>query len=106
MRLCSAQTSVNERRSKIENEDDDENEDDWGGDGGGIPIKPQHPLHVTTAQSLNGALLPLCLEALPCEAIPIDRIHPGKEMVGRIVAMLTRLVDRFDVDESRALALD
>jgi len=28
--LCSAQTSVNERRSKIENEDDDENEDDWG----------------------------------------------------------------------------
>ena len=29
MRLCSAQTSVNERRSKIENEDDDEDEDDW-----------------------------------------------------------------------------
>ena len=27
-------------------------------------------------------------------------------MLGRIVAMLTRLVDRFDVDESRALALD
>ena len=33
MRLCSAQTSVNELRSKIENEDDDENEHDWGGDG-------------------------------------------------------------------------
>jgi hypothetical protein len=35
----------------------------------------------------------------------IDRIHPSKEMLGRIVAMLTRLVDRFDADESRALAL-
>jgi hypothetical protein len=32
MRLCSAQTSVNERRSKIENENDDY-KDDWGGDG-------------------------------------------------------------------------
>ena len=38
--------------------------------------------------------------------VSIDRIHPGKELLGRIVAMLTRLVDRFDVDESRALSLD
>ena len=29
---------------------------------------------------------------------------PGKEMLGRIVAMLTRLVDRFDTDEVRVRA--
>ena len=27
-----------------------------------------------------------------------DRVLPGKEMLGRIVAMLSRLVDRFDTD--------
>jgi hypothetical protein len=30
-----------------------------------------------------------------------DRIRPGKEMLVCIVAMLTRLVDRFDVNEYR-----
>ena len=30
-----------------------------------------------------------------------DRVLPGKEMLGRIVAMLSRLVDRFDNDEIR-----
>jgi four helix bundle protein len=48
-----------------------------------------------------------CLDASVANRfVSIDRIHPGKEMLGRIVAMLTRLVDRFDVDEFRALALD
>jgi hypothetical protein len=28
-----------------------------------------------------------------------DRVRPGKDMLARIVAMLTRLVDRFDADE-------
>jgi hypothetical protein len=27
------------------------------------------------------------------------RIRPGKKMLGRVVAMLTRLIDRFDVDD-------
>jgi hypothetical protein len=27
-----------------------------------------------------------------------DRIRPGKEMLARIVAMLTRLIERFDKD--------
>jgi four helix bundle protein len=30
-----------------------------------------------------------------------DRIRPGKELLARIVAMWTRLVDRFDPDEFR-----
>lgn len=30
-----------------------------------------------------------------------DRIHAGKEMLARVVAMLTRLVERFDPDEFR-----
>jgi hypothetical protein len=30
-----------------------------------------------------------------------DRIGPGKELLARIVAMLTRLVGRFDPDEFR-----
>jgi four helix bundle protein len=30
-----------------------------------------------------------------------DRIHTGKEMLARVVAMLTRLVERFDPDEFR-----
>jgi hypothetical protein len=48
-----------------------------------------------------------CLDASVAKRfVSIDRIHPGKEMLGRIVAMLTRLVDRFDIDEARALALD
>ena len=47
-----------------------------------------------------------CLDASVAKRfVSIDRIHPSKEMLGRIVAMLTRLVDRFDADESRALAL-
>ena len=29
-----------------------------------------------------------------------SRIQPGKEMLGRAVAMLIRLVDRFDTEES------
>jgi four helix bundle protein len=35
-----------------------------------------------------------------------DRILPGKEMLGRIVAMLTRLVERFDTNEIRIRVAD
>ena len=31
--------------------------------------------------------------------VSADRTRPGKEMLARIVAMLTRLIDRFDRDE-------
>jgi four helix bundle protein len=38
-----------------------------------------------------------CLDASVAKRlVPIERIRPGKEMLLRIVAMLTRLVDRFD----------
>src|SRR6202030_3436330 len=43
-----------------------------------------------------------CLDASVAKRfVSIDRIHPGKEMLGRIVAMLTRLVERFDTQEIR-----
>ena len=42
-----------------------------------------------------------CLDASVAKRfVSTDRIRPGKEMLRRIVAMLTRLVDRFDTDES------
>jgi four helix bundle protein len=44
-----------------------------------------------------------CLDASVAKHfVSNDRIRPGKEMLGRIVAMLTRLVDLFDTDEARA----
>ena len=33
--------------------------------------------------------------------VSYQRVCPGKEMLGRVVAMLTRLVDRFDAKELR-----
>jgi four helix bundle protein len=43
-----------------------------------------------------------CLDASVAKRfVASDRILPGKEMLGRIVAMLTRLVERFDRDEIR-----
>ena len=30
--------------------------------------------------------------------VSIDRVRPGKEMLARVVAMLTRLIDRFDTN--------
>ena len=33
--------------------------------------------------------------------VSVDRVRPGKEMLGRIVAMLTRLIDRFDTNATR-----
>jgi four helix bundle protein len=43
-----------------------------------------------------------CLDASVAKRfVSNDRIRPGKEMLGRIVAMLTRLVDRFDGDGTR-----
>jgi four helix bundle protein len=44
-----------------------------------------------------------CLDASVAKRfVPNDRILPGKEMLGRIVAMLTRLVERFDTEGSRS----
>jgi four helix bundle protein len=41
-----------------------------------------------------------CLDAsVPKRLVLADRIQPGKEMLARVVAMLTRLIDRFDTDE-------
>jgi four helix bundle protein len=44
-----------------------------------------------------------CLDASVAKRfVSNDRVRPGKEMLGRIVAMLTRLIDLFDTDEPRA----
>jgi four helix bundle protein len=41
-----------------------------------------------------------CLDASVAKRFVLsDRIRPGKEMLARVVAMLTRLVDRFDRGE-------
>jgi four helix bundle protein len=41
-----------------------------------------------------------CLDASVARSLVSDeRTRPGKEMLARIVAMLTRLIDRFDRDE-------
>jgi hypothetical protein len=41
-----------------------------------------------------------CLDASVAKRfVSNDRILPGKEMRGRIVAMLTRLVERFDIEQ-------
>jgi four helix bundle protein len=46
-----------------------------------------------------------CLDAFVAKRfVSNDRVLPGKEMLGRIAAMLTRLVERFDTDEIRPRA--
>src|ERR1700726_1172429 len=46
-----------------------------------------------------------CLDASVAKRFAsADRVRPGKEMLSRIVAMLTRPVDRFDADEIRVRA--
>ena len=41
-----------------------------------------------------------CLDASVAKQLVLaDRIRSGKEMLVRVVAMLTRLIDRFDVDD-------
>jgi four helix bundle protein len=43
-----------------------------------------------------------CLDAAIAKRVATkDRIQPGKEMLVRVVAMLTRLVERFDPDDFR-----
>jgi len=43
-----------------------------------------------------------CLDASVAKGfVSVDRVRPGKEMLGRVVAMLTRLIDRFDTNETR-----
>ena len=40
-----------------------------------------------------------CLDAPVAKGfVSIDRVRPGKEMLARVVAMLTRLIDRFDAN--------
>jgi four helix bundle protein len=42
-----------------------------------------------------------CLDASVAKRfVSGDRIRPGKEMLARVVAMLTRLIDRFDTDDT------
>jgi four helix bundle protein len=41
-----------------------------------------------------------CLDASVAKRfVSSDRVRPGKEMLARVVSMLTRLVDRFDSDD-------
>jgi four helix bundle protein len=43
-----------------------------------------------------------CLDASVAKRfVSVDRVRPGKEMLARVVAMLTRLIDRFDADDTR-----
>jgi hypothetical protein len=43
-----------------------------------------------------------CLDASVAKRfVSADRVRPSKEMLARVVAMLTRLVDRFDTDNTR-----
>jgi hypothetical protein len=43
-----------------------------------------------------------CLDASVAKRVATsDRVQPGKETLVRVVAMLTRLVERFDPDEFR-----
>ncbi len=43
-----------------------------------------------------------CLDASVAKRlVPADRVRPGKEMLARVVAMLTRLIDRFDTNDTR-----
>src|SRR5262249_47095934 len=43
-----------------------------------------------------------CLDASVAKGFAfLEQIQPGKEMLVRIVAMLTKLVERFDPDQSR-----
>ena len=43
-----------------------------------------------------------CLDASVAKRlVSVDRVQPGKEMLARVVAMLTRLIDLFDTDDSR-----
>jgi four helix bundle protein len=42
-----------------------------------------------------------CLDASVARRfVSVDRVHPGKAMLARVVAMLTRLIDRFDTDDA------
>ena len=42
-----------------------------------------------------------CLDASVAKRFAsADRVRPGKEMLARVVAMLTRLIDRFDTDDT------
>jgi hypothetical protein len=34
-------------------------------------------------------------------SVLLNRVRPDKEMLARVVAMLTRLIDRFDTDDTR-----
>jgi four helix bundle protein len=43
-----------------------------------------------------------CLDASVAKRlVSVDRVQPGKEMLPRVVAMLTRLIDLFDTDDTR-----
>jgi four helix bundle protein len=43
-----------------------------------------------------------CLDASVAKGfVSVDRVRAGKEMLGRVVSMLTRLIDRFDTNETR-----
>ena len=42
----------------------------------------------------------ICVIRSASLSVLLSRIQAGKEMLGRAVAMLTRLVDRFDTEES------
>jgi four helix bundle protein len=42
-----------------------------------------------------------CLDASVAKRfVSADRVRPGKEMIARVVAMLTRLIDHFDTDDT------
>jgi hypothetical protein len=110
------QTIFNQQRSKSEDEDEDE---------GRLIRKPRRELHdknhlttYTHKICYPISMEPLfdhekldvysaCLDASVAKRfVSGDRIRPGKEMLARVVAMLTRLADRFDTDDNSFASLD
>ena len=77
---------------KAEDENDDENEDDFGrkeakffDDARGSAFESAAGLDASVAKRF----------------VSVDRVDPGKEMLARVVAMLIRLIDRFDTEDTR-----
>jgi hypothetical protein len=59
-------------------------------------------VHEHEEQRVSQPWTAACLDASVAKRITkSDRIGPGKELLARIVAMLTRLVGRFNPDEFR-----
>jgi hypothetical protein len=88
-----------------EHEDDDE--DDWRS----RSTRPKETASVRVNSAPNLSMTPRgstfeCATGLDASVakgfVSIDRVRPGKEMLACVVAMLTRLIDRFDSNSRTA----